>query len=299
MIASILFSILAWYLTRRLSMTRPAAISTIPDVAIAVLLLLPIVSFLPKIEWAFLPAAPTSSAMAGGWEVLLCAAWSVGAAGCLIRLCLSLLRLRRWHRESLLVRAGRYPVRELSGLSGPVAAGIWRRTVLVPPSFREWPRDRQDMALAHEFAHLDRHDPLKRLLAETCCAIHWFNPFVRLLARQQALQSEFACDAAVVRSTAPRNYARFLLEAATPGPLVRIVAPMAADPGSLERRIVMLSGPDARSSRALPFAMATAAALAVAAALVRPPSPGTDSPSPTPSLIDAPIRLSAEPFPLD
>lgn len=55
-----------------------------------------------------------------------------------------------------------------------------------------------DSILSHEQAHIHRGDPLWKLLAFVCLAVHWFNPLVWVAYLLFGRDIEFACDEAVI-----------------------------------------------------------------------------------------------------
>ena len=107
-------------------------------------------------------------------------------------------------------------------VQGPVLAGMFRPVLLVPPG--PAPAGAAYM-LAHEQAHLRRHDVAFKLLLMLVCAVHWYNPAVWLLQSRASRDIEAACDAAVLQNQSNdyrAAYADALLEAVRqsrgPGP---------------------------------------------------------------------------------
>ena len=258
---------------------------------------------------AWLPKVPLLPAVAGGghggagvdWMKLLGWVWVAGVAVCVARMLVAARRLGRWRaRAGLLDRIGRVEIRCLAGLRGPVAAGVWRKVVLVPGTWHEWSEDARRMALAHELTHHRRRDPLRRWVAELACAVNWFNPAVVWMARRLALQCEFACDAEVLGGgVEARAYARLLCdcaEAESPrGPVLAMAGPV-----SLEARVRRLvAPPQPLRSRLVGCCIALTLAAAGALAMVGPaarPQP----PAPAPEVFTAreiQTRWAADPFP--
>jgi hypothetical protein len=80
---------------------------------------------------------------------------------------------------------------------------------------REWPAAQLDAVLAHESAHIRRHDPLVQWLALLNRAIFWFHPLAWWLEHRLSALAEEACDAAVLaRGCDPHDYSGYLLELA-------------------------------------------------------------------------------------
>lgn len=117
----------------------------------------------------------------------------------------------------------------------PRVEGALRPRVVIPDGMAP---EAAAMALAHESAHVRRRDPQWSLVADLVCALFWFAPPAWLCARSMRMESESACDAAVLAETraAKRDYARLLLAFAGPAPANALGGPARR----LSRRILML-----------------------------------------------------------
>jgi len=132
--------------------------------------------------------------------------------------------------------------------------------VVLPADAGHWPRERLDVVLAHEVAHIARGDWAVQTAAEVCKAIYWFNPLFWIACARLRYESERACDDAVIAmGVTSHAYATELLELARSFGRQRrawLPAPaMAARRSNLERRIrAMLNarlnrGPITRAGR--------------------------------------------------
>jgi TonB family protein len=128
--------------------------------------------------------------------------------------------------------------------SHPSALGTWglvRPKIVVPADANSWPADRIRIVLAHELAHVRRRDWLVQTAAELLCAAYWFNPLVRLASRRLRLESEQACDDAVLTlGVEGAEYASELIDiarACRPERLLLVPTATIARPSSLERRV--------------------------------------------------------------
>jgi beta-lactamase regulating signal transducer with metallopeptidase domain len=143
------------------------------------------------------------------WLVLswFCGALVFLAVNTMRRLSFSLLRHRsrtiadqalRKRVEDLAGRMGlRGPIHlfESARLLGPVAAGVVRPAIGLPPRFAlEHTAQQQDVMLAHEVAHLAAKDPLWSRLADVLAALLWWHPLVWWTRRQLGAASETAAD---------------------------------------------------------------------------------------------------------
>ena len=148
--------------------------------------------------------------------------WAAGAVLVLGRLVLGLLTVWRLDRGATL----RDGVLYADQLGTPVMWGVSRPTVMLPSYTKDWSADRRALLIRHEQAHIEHHDWLWQMLAQTVCAVFWFHPLVWLAARELARESERAADDCVLGTGADAHvYATQLLEVARS---VRGSAPSAA-----------------------------------------------------------------------
>ena len=174
---------------------------------------------------------------------------------------------RVWHAriERLRVRVGvSAPVRLLCSTTAtvPMVIGWLRPVVLVPAGLLAGLTPHQlEAVLAHELAHIRRHDYLVNLLQNIVETFFFYHPAVWWISRQIRTEREHCCDdlaAAVCGSTL--DYARALTALAelrhTSG-----VFGLAATGGSLVNRIARLAGvgnPEPRLGWPLPAFLLTA-----------------------------------------
>lgn len=214
------------------------------------------------------------------WIVAL---WAVGTSAMLLRLLAGLrwvARLRSsaeashspiWQRrlDRLARRSGLSNIRLVvldsdgSLIDGPLAAGIWRPMVLVPVSLlARMPVEMLDALLAHELAHIRRHDYLVNLFQRIAEALLFYHPVAWWLSHRIRLEREFVADALAVEVIGkPRQLARALAELDRLTPNVPSLA-QAAHGGHLMSRIQSLLRPQPRASAGIVLLPAVGLALA-------------------------------------
>ncbi|MCW3054021.1 MAG: hypothetical protein JWN14_3191 [Chthonomonadales bacterium] len=163
--------------------------------------------------------------------------WGLGAAVLLIRLLVALLRLRRLEAESCSAILGSVPIRVHAQIRTPLTWGIRRSVILLPAGLLSGDLRVCESALRHEQAHIARWDWMWNLLAETVCALCWFQPGAWWLRSRMRFESERACDDRVlVSGIAGPDYATHLLEIAR-STYTQEVAPAMTQSGGMEERM--------------------------------------------------------------
>jgi len=139
---------------------------------------------------------------------------------------------------------------ESAAVSVPSVVGVLRPVLLVPASTLAGLSPKQlEAILAHELAHVRRHDYLVNLFQAAIETLLFYHPAVWWVSAQVRREREICCDDLAVAICGDRlGYARALadlegLRSAGPG------LALAADGGSLPDRIRRLMGAPARRSR--------------------------------------------------
>jgi TonB family protein len=97
----------------------------------------------------------------------------------------------------------------------PLTWGVLQPQVLLPADACEWTEGRRFSVLAHELAHIRRRDWLFQIVTEVICAVYWFHPLFWIARNRLHLESERACDDAVLNLGVARpDYAAHLLDIA-------------------------------------------------------------------------------------
>lgn len=140
-------------------------------------------------------------------------------------------------------------LRLVADLASPVTAGWWRPVVLVPASLvTTMPPHLLEALLAHELAHVRRHDYLVNLLQNMVEALLFYHPAVWWLSRRIRAERELIADDIAARQLGePRRLALALselekLQFSTPQHLAQ-----AANGGDLMTRIKRLVRPETQA----------------------------------------------------
>lgn len=139
-------------------------------------------------------------------------------------------------------------LRVADGMLSPVAAGIWRSTIIVPAALiGGMPPDLLDALLAHELAHIRRHDYLFNLLQNLVETLLFYHPVVWWMSRRIRIERELIADALAAEAIGePRRLALALSELEK-FQLSRHNLAQAANGGVLMQRIKKLVSPEAQA----------------------------------------------------
>lgn len=137
--------------------------------------------------------------------------WGLGAGLCLALWAVRALRpiaaVRPLNEVESEILAG-VPVRIVGADHVPGACGWLRPCVVLPDGLSEQLTPAELRAIvAHELAHIRRHDNLLAALVHTVVSIFWFHPLLWWMERRMLAEREAACDEMVLRAGAePEDY---------------------------------------------------------------------------------------------
>jgi len=221
LLTSLLISCIATLCVWSMGRKDPCGKPWLTALCLGILLVLPILSILPKVRVEVLQASQVQVATTSGWVIgeTLVMLWGGGAILMFIRLLLSHRQLKQWRNnvedaedDRLLSECvDTLGVKKLprlkikSGLTSPVVTGILKPTIILPVSSKQWSEETKKMAILHELGHIHRRDLWIRFAADIACVLHWYNPLVWWLRSRLLSQCEYACDAFVVSSGVSRR----------------------------------------------------------------------------------------------
>ncbi|MEZ6093867.1 MAG: M56 family metallopeptidase [Pirellulaceae bacterium] len=200
----------------------------------------------------------------------LVAVWLAGVTGLGLRLLMGVWRVRRWQKrgvemtspelrqvfERLISKLSlKTPVRLLESLetSVPAVIGVWRPVILIPTSMLTGLTAFElEAVLAHELAHIRRHDYFLNLIQSMVEVVLFYHPVIWWVSAQIRIERENSCDDAAVEICGDRvALARALskVEAQRHGDSGLAIA---ASDGSLVRRIRRIVGVESRQGAWMP-----------------------------------------------
>jgi multidrug efflux pump subunit AcrA (membrane-fusion protein)/beta-lactamase regulating signal transducer with metallopeptidase domain len=154
-------------------------------------------------------AVSASTAWHFDWTGIAVAIYCGVALLLLLRLVVGVVLTRRLLRNS--GETGQ-AFRESNEVAAPAVLGILRPVIVLPHDWHAWEEAKLGAVLAHERAHIRRHDPAIQMLSAIHRALLWIGPLSWFLHNRIVRTAEEASDNAAVAATQDRAfYAEVLL----------------------------------------------------------------------------------------
>jgi beta-lactamase regulating signal transducer with metallopeptidase domain len=251
-----------------------------------------------RIPFSYLATTTHGADSSMAWMPLLVVFWSTGVGLLSLRNIGGLVLAYVWRNRAVLelpeefqrsarrIAAGlrlrcSVRLRGSSSGNGPSVVGWIKPVIVVPMAVLGLPFEQLEAILAHELAHIRRHDFLVNLLQKVVETLLFYHPAVWWLGRRIREERENCCDDLAVTVCGNRvTYARALTNLASLRSDVPDLA-MAATGGSLFRRIARLLGqgkPPRHVSSIWLVALITVFSVAVLAGTVLKPEGVTRAP---------------------
>lgn len=155
----------------------------------------------------------------------------------------------------------------------PCASGLLRPRVIIPDGLSDLLGPEELRAvLAHELAHIRRHDNAVSALVRIIASVFWFHPLLWWIEQRMMSEREIACDQLVLAGgVAPREYAEGIMKVCRMS-FIGPPASAAAAGSNLKRRMDQILS--AHAARPLPRLVWSLPVLLAAAAVVVPLTTG-------------------------
>ena len=151
-------------------------------------------------------------------RVSLLVLWAAGAIAFMTPLVVGLVRVRRLQMDRRPWAVSSVPSHVAIVLHDevrvPIAYGFRRPVIALPADAPQWAEADLRRVLLHELEHLRRRDWPVHMAARAVCALYWFHPLVWIAWHRLCLESERACDDAVLREEDGTAYAAQLVSLA-------------------------------------------------------------------------------------
>jgi len=167
----------------------------------------------PVITGSFAPDPGTSVNPLQVWTWLAGWIWLIGLIAMVLYTVISTFRLSRRLREAVEIERG---VWMCDSIETPFILGVFRPRIYLPSTMEQADRE---YVLAHERAHLKRHDHWWKPMGFALLSVYWFNPLLWLAYAFLCRDIELACDEKVIGelgSGSKKAYSTALINCSVP-----------------------------------------------------------------------------------
>lgn len=180
--------------------------------------------------------SPKAGASINPMQVIAFAAsfiWILGIAAMLLYTVVSCLRIHRKVREAVPYQDN---IRLCDRIDTPFILGIIRPCIYMPSDTSS---QDAEYIIAHEKAHLKRHDHWLKPLAFLILSVHWFNPVIWAAYLLLCKDIELACDEKVIKDMGAeikKPYSNAIINCSTPRRMIS-ACPLAFGEASVKSRV--------------------------------------------------------------
>ena len=161
------------------------------------------------------------------------AIWLIGMVVLFLYAAVSFLRLKKRIEESVRLSENIYLC---DRISSPFVLGLFRPKIFLPSDLPEQDRT---FVIAHERAHIRRHDQIFKPLGFLLLAVYWFNPLMWIGYILFCRDIEFACDERVLLemgTEVKKPYSTALIECSVPRRIIS-ACPLAFGEANVKNRV--------------------------------------------------------------
>ncbi len=163
-------------------------------------------------------------------------AWIIGVLGMVLYACISYYRIYKQVAVSMQLESNLYVCDDIES---PFILGIVRPRIYLPSILEE---DKKAYVIAHERAHLKRHDHWWKPLGFVLLTVYWFHPLMWLGFVLLCRDIELACDEKVIQELGEEQkkpYSEALLYCSVPRRLI-VACPLAFGEVGVKERVKMV-----------------------------------------------------------
>lgn len=147
----------------------------------------------PMLAESMTPAVGASANPTQIWSFIFSQVWLLGLAVMLLYALTSYLLLKRRMATATILRDN---IKQSEFVQSPFVLGFFRPMIYIPYSMEQADMDH---VIAHEQAHIRRHDHWWKPIGFLLLSIHWFNPVLWVAYVLLCRDIEAACDEKVIR----------------------------------------------------------------------------------------------------
>ncbi|MGL5434485.1 MAG: M56 family metallopeptidase [Lachnospiraceae bacterium] len=100
-------------------------------------------------------------------------------------------------------------LRSCSEICSPMIVGIWKPTIILPTVVLLYPATDFELIIMHELTHYKNKDIWYKYFVVLIKSIHWFNPFLYIIAKVISESCEYACDYRLTKQMGNQFSARY------------------------------------------------------------------------------------------
>lgn len=159
--------------------------------------------------------------------------WLLGMASMFIYSFTSIILLKRKLCSAIWLEDNIYLVPDLKT---PFVMGFLKPKIYLPDYL---PDEKRQYIVLHEQMHIQRHDPMIKMIAYFILCLHWFNPFVWIAFILMSEDMEMSCDNLVIKKLGEnmkKTYSLSLVQVAAEHRILN-GSPLAFGEGSMKKRV--------------------------------------------------------------
>lgn len=175
--------------------------------------------------------------------------WLIAAFGKLVALVCNYFRFltKTFAVANFSHKIGKISVYEADILPAPIAVGVFKKRIILPPGISD---DKRNIVEMHECMHFKHNDILFKWIAAVVGCVHWFNPLFWYVSKAIDEDCEIYCDMAVCGSMSDsekKHYMDTILSLITSASGCTVYTAMANSKQNIIRRFSYITNSDGKT----------------------------------------------------